>query len=56
MLVGLAATVVRWGTARARNEGEQLQFEEEGVPALLELGLYRDGAMTGNPPPDGSAG
>ena len=45
-LVGLAAAVMRWGTARARAEGEQLQFEEEDA-AVLELGLYRDGVVLG---------
>lgn len=51
VLVALVAAGVRWGTTRARKEGQQLQFEEEGAPAIMELGLYRDGAVIGNPPP-----
>lgn len=50
-LVGLAAAVMRWRTARARAEEEQLQFEEED-PAVLELGLYRDGVVLGTRSPD----
>ncbi|HEV2421941.1 MAG TPA: hypothetical protein VGS59_09565 [Candidatus Acidoferrales bacterium] len=41
--------------ARVRTEEEELQFEEEVVPPVMELGLYRDGVMMGNPPPDGSS-
>lgn len=54
-LVGLAAAMVRSVAARARKEGEPLQFEEEGTPAVMELGLYRDGVMIGTPPPGASS-
>lgn len=45
-LVVLAAVAVRWRTAQATAEGEQLKFEEEDA-AVLELGLYRDGVVLG---------
>jgi hypothetical protein len=44
VLFALAAGCGRWGTAAlARLEGEELQFEEAEAPAVLELGLHRDG-------------
>jgi hypothetical protein len=46
VLVAVVAATVRWGTVRARAEGEQLRFEEEDA-AVLELGLYRDGVVLG---------
>jgi hypothetical protein len=50
VLMGLATAVVRWGTSRARSGEERLQFEEED-PAVLELGLSRDGAVIGSGAP-----
>jgi len=48
MLVALAAIGVRWGTAILTKWDEtELRFEEE-APALVELGLYRDGAVLGS--------
>jgi hypothetical protein len=50
-LFGLAAVCSRWGTAAlASFEEEELQFEEAPVPAVLELGLHRDGVMPMGPP------
>jgi hypothetical protein len=50
-LAGMAAVCVRLGTAAlARLEEEELQFEEAPVPAVLELGLHRDGVMPMGPP------
>ena len=53
-LLGVAAVTTRWRTtALARCDEEGLQFEEEGTPAILELGaLYRDGAVLGSRPSD----
>lgn len=48
-----AAIAVRWrGGSSAGSGGIEPQFEEEGTPAILELGLYRDGAVLGTRPPD----
>jgi hypothetical protein len=53
VLFGLAAACVRWGTtALARLEAEDLQFEEMQAPAVLELGLHRDGVMPIGPAPE----
>ena len=53
-LLGLAAVAIRWRIAvLARSDEEGLQFEEEGTPAVLELGLYRDGVVIGTRPRDG---
>ena len=40
VLFGAAAVCARW----AREDEEALRFEEEATPAVLELGLHRDGA------------
>jgi hypothetical protein len=51
-LFGLAAVGIRLGTAAlASFEDEELKFEEAPVPAVLELGLHRDGVMPMGPPP-----
>ena len=34
--------------ALARSDQRDLQFEEEPAPAVLELGLFRDGAVIGS--------
>jgi hypothetical protein len=39
MFFGAATVCVRW----AREDEEALRFEEEATPAVLELGLHRDG-------------
>ena len=39
VLFGAAAICGRW----AREDEEELRFEEEATPAVLELGLHRDG-------------
>ncbi len=45
-LLGIVAIATRWRTtALARSDEEGLQFEEEGTPAILELGLFRDGGV-----------
>jgi CubicO group peptidase (beta-lactamase class C family) len=50
MLLAVAAAGVRWGTAaRARLDERELQFEEVPSPAVLGLGLYRDGVLTVGP-------
>jgi hypothetical protein len=47
-LLGAAALAVRSRvTALARLDERELQFEEEAAPAVLELGLFRDGAVIG---------
>jgi hypothetical protein len=46
----VAAVAVRLGTAAlARGNEEELRFEEEAAPAVLELGLHRDGVMPMGP-------
>ena len=46
----IAAVCVRLGTAAlARGNEEELRFEEEAAPAVLELGLHRDGVMPTGP-------
>jgi hypothetical protein len=53
VLFGVAAVCVRWGAAAlARLDEDALQFEEASAPAVLELGLHRDGVMPIGPPPD----
>src|SRR5260370_27577041 len=50
-LFGLAAFGVRWGTAApARLDRVELRCEEAPPPAVLELGLHRDGVMPVGPP------
>jgi hypothetical protein len=52
-LFGGAAFCVRLGTmALARGEEEEPRFEEEAAPAVLELGLHRDGVMPIGPAPE----
>ena len=45
-LFGVAAVCGRW----VRPDEEELRFEEEATPAVLELGLHRDGVMPIGPP------
>ena len=46
----VVAVCVRLGTAAlARGNEEELRFEEEAAPAVLELGLHRDGVMPMGP-------
>lgn len=46
------AVVARWRTwALSQSEGAELRFEELETPAVLELGLYRDGTLPVEPPP-----
>ncbi len=50
-LFALAACGVRLGTAAlARLDSDDLRFEESSAPAVLELGLHRDGVMPIGPP------
>lgn len=52
-LLGVVAIATKWRTTTlARLDEEGLQFEEEGTPAVLELGLFRDGGVLGCPPSD----
>jgi hypothetical protein len=52
-VLGVGAVVIRWRIeVLARSDEEGLQFEEEGTPAVLELGLYRDGVVLGTSPRD----
>jgi hypothetical protein len=52
-LLGVAAVAIRWRIeVLARSDEEGLQFEEEGTPAVMELGLYRDGVVLGSRPRD----
>ena len=49
VLLGVAAIAVRLHVrALARSDERDLQFEEEPAPAVLELGLFRDGAVIGS--------
>jgi len=49
VLLGVAAIAVRLHVrALARSDQRDLQFEEEPAPAVLELGLFRDGAVIGS--------
>jgi hypothetical protein len=55
-LFGIAALCARWRTAaKAKSPEGSLQFEETPVPAILPLGLNRDGAtpypVAGKGPP-----
>ena len=44
-ILGIAALCARWRTAASAKSPEgSLQFEEAPVPAILSLGLHRDGA------------
>ena len=53
VLLSVAAAAIRWRSrVLASSDEEGLQFEEEGTPAVLELGLFRDGAVTGDRPRD----
>jgi hypothetical protein len=45
--LGIAAAAARWRAGRlAKSEESKLRFEEEETPAVLELGLHRDGVVT----------
>jgi hypothetical protein len=48
----LAALGVRLWTTLTDSGDEELQFEEAREPAVLELGLHRDGVMPLGPPAD----
>jgi hypothetical protein len=51
VLLAVVAAGVRWGTAAlARSELMDLQYEEVPPPAVMGLGLIRDGVMTVGPP------
>jgi hypothetical protein len=52
-VIGFAAVwaCLRWRTAaHARSEEAEMQFEEVATPAVLVLGLNRDGAWPTGPP------
>jgi hypothetical protein len=52
VLLAVVAAVVRWGTAAlARSEPAALQFEEVPPPAVMGLGLHRDGMLIVESPP-----
>lgn len=53
-LFGVAAVGVRLGAAALARGEVELRFEEEADPAVLELGLHRDGVMPVGPPPESS--
>lgn len=52
----LALMAVVWVAVRlttmklARREEQELRFEEEESPVVMELGLHRDGVMPVGPP------
>jgi len=49
VLLGTIAAGIRWrSVVRERSDERGLQFEEEVEPAVLELGLFRDGAVVGS--------
>ena len=46
LVMGISAILVRWRTTvLSRSEEAELRFEEEETPAVLELGLHKDGAL-----------
>lgn len=46
VVLGIIAALARWRTAvEAHSEGAELQFEDEPPPAIIGLGLNRDGAL-----------
>ncbi len=50
-VLSISAVLVRWRTwAFSQSEGAELRFEELETPAVLELGLYRDGTLPMEPP------
>jgi hypothetical protein len=48
----LAAPAFRWWISWTGSNEDDLQFEEARDPAVLELGLHRDGVMPLGPPLD----
>jgi hypothetical protein len=53
VVLAVVAAGVRWGmAAMARSEPTPLQFEEVPPPAVMGLGLHRDGVMIVGPPSD----
>jgi hypothetical protein len=60
MAVMLAVLIVIWVVVRrltvalARQEEQELRFEEEMPPVVLELGLHRDGVMPIGPAQEGN--
>jgi CubicO group peptidase (beta-lactamase class C family) len=56
MALMLALMAVFWAAVRlttmklARREEQELRFEEEVIPVVMELGLHRDGVMPVGPP------
>lgn len=52
LVLTISAGLVRWRTwAFSQSEGTELRFEELETPAVLELGLYRDGILPMEPGP-----
>ena len=52
LVLTISAVLVRWRTwASSQAEGAELRFEELALPAVLELGLYRDGTLPMDSPP-----
>ena len=52
LVLTILAILARWRTwAFSQSEGAELRFEELEAPAVLELGLYRDGTLPMEPPP-----
>jgi hypothetical protein len=51
-VLGISAILARWRTlSLSRSEGAELRFEEVEPPAVLELGLHRDGKVPLEPSP-----
>ncbi len=51
LVLTISAVLVRWRAwAFSQSEGAELRFEELEIPAVLELGLYRDGTLPMEPP------
>jgi hypothetical protein len=52
LILSISAILIRWRTlALSQSEEAELRFEEVAPPAILELGLHRDGMLTIEPPP-----
>ena len=51
----LAAVGLRVGLALMKPDEDEVQFEEALAPAVMELGLHRDGFMPVGAPPERSS-
>jgi hypothetical protein len=45
LILGILVVIARWRTVSSASSDEAVQFEEEATPAILTLGLNRDGVV-----------